>query len=518
MSKIILSFKKHRIIYPLTIIAVIAAIYFIFFSQKKQEFNFETVKRADIVQTVSATGNVKPAKSVNLSFAKTGRISGIFVSVGDRVFTGQQLAILDSSEILPQIAQAQASLENQKAKLEELKIGTRPEQINITETDLAKAKQDLANYYASAVSVINDAFAKADDAVRNQTDVMFTNPQSDFPQLAFTTTNSALESAVINQKIIVKSAMTTWAAELNELNNAPSFENIESILSNSSNSHLPIVGDYLLKLTDAVNSAAGASSATIASYKANLNTARTETNTAASSVSSQKQLINSQKITVQKTENQLALQKAGSTAGEISAQEALVRQAQANLENLQAQYSNTILRSPFDGIITKINPEIGEIASLTSPAISIISDAKFEIEANIPEVDIAKIKIENSTEVTLDAYGNDVVFEAKVVSIDPAETVVEGVPTYKTTLQFTGGEDKIKSGMTANIEIKTAEKKNVLTVPQRAVKITGEKIVTVLNADNETTKEVKVETGLRGSDGNVEIISGLNEGDKVVLP
>jgi multidrug efflux pump subunit AcrA (membrane-fusion protein) len=71
--------------------------------------------------------------------------------------------------------------------------------------------------------------------------------------------------------------------------------------------------------------------------------------------------------------------------------------------------------------------------------------------------------------------------------------------------------------MTANLDILTAEKTNVLIVPTRAVysKADG-RYVKVLDADNQT-QEVKVEVGLRGVDGTVEIISGLNEGDKVSL-
>ena len=89
--------------------------------------------------------------------------------------------------------------------------------------------------------------------------------------------------------------------------------------------------------------------------------------------------------------------------------------------------------------------------------------------------------------------------------------------TYKTTFQFVKENTGIKSGMTANIDILTANKENVIVIPQQAV-ITrdGEKFVKIL-ADDGTIKEVEVETGLRGSDGNMEIISGINEGDKVVI-
>ena len=144
-----------------------------------------------------------------------------------------------------------------------------------------------------------------------------------------------------------------------------------------------------------------------------------------------------------------------------------------------------------------------------------ISTNKYEIEANVPEADIAKIKVGNTADVTLDAYGNDVRFNVKITAIDPAETVIEGVSTYKTTFQFTAEDGRIKSGMTANLDILTDKKENVIAIPSRAVITKGaDKIVTVLG--NNILKEVKVTLGLRGSDGNVEIVSGISEGDKVV--
>ena len=147
--------------------------------------------------------------------------------------------------------------------------------------------------------------------------------------------------------------------------------------------------------------------------------------------------------------------------------------------------------------------------------ISVISEAGFEIEANITEVDISKVKIGNKAEVELDAYGNDESFEAVVVSIDPAEEVIEGVATYKTVLQFLDAGDKIKSGMSADLEIMTNMKENIIAIPQRAVIYrNGDRIVKIMV--NGEIMEREVETGVKGSDGKIEILSGINEGDTVI--
>jgi len=169
----------------------------------------------------------------------------------------------------------------------------------------------------------------------------------------------------------------------------------------------------------------------------------------------------------------------------------------------------------LDGIVTKVAAKVGEIVSAGVVQISVLSSAKFEIEVNVPEADIAKIKIGDRASVTLDAYGSDVFFDTQVVKIDPAETIVEGVATYKITLQFTHEDELVKSGMTANIDILTAKREQALIVPQRLVMIkNGKKSVLILVG--QTVQEVIIETGLRGSDGNTEILAGLKEGDLVV--
>ena len=192
----------------------------------------------------------------------------------------------------------------------------------------------------------------------------------------------------------------------------------------------------------------------------------------------------------------------------IKQKENALRDARDNL----LKYS---IYASINAVVTKLDINLGEIVSANNPVVAIISHNKFDLETNIPESDIAKIKIGNQANITLDAYGRDIPFKGQVVSIDPAETMIEGVATYKVTLQFVGNDERIKSGMTANIDILTGQKNNVLVVSQRSIiRKDGQKFVQVV--DGSTMKEVKVETGLQGSDGNIEITHGLTEGDKVV--
>jgi HlyD family secretion protein len=94
-----------------------------------------------------------------------------------------------------------------------------------------------------------------------------------------------------------------------------------------------------------------------------------------------------------------------------------------------------------------------------------------------------------------------------------------GVATYKTTLQFLKEDPRILAGLTANLDILSDKKENVLYVPTRNIfSVDSRKFVKVLKDEKKNiVEQVEVKTGLKGSDGNTEIISGLQEGDKIQI-
>lgn len=542
--------KPSVIISAIVLAAVVFGGYWFFFRPEQPVYETVIAKRGDVIQEVSVTGRVKPAQSVNLAFERSGKVAEAFVKVGDKVKAGQALIALDNSELSSQLKQSEASLDSARAKLAELKRGARPEELEIAETAAANAEKsladaeinlentqkkadgDLANLYGSVSNILNDAYIKADDAVSKQTDEMFSNDLTTSPQLTFLVTSQQLEINAEWGRVLANDALSAFKSELSVLPDEPA--KLDVSMANAEN-HLKIVKDFLEDLNEALNFSAGLSSSTLTSYKGYVNTGRTNNQTALTNITSQKQTIAAQKITNQNNvssaeskvndarnalaaaRNELALKKAGAAEEQVAAQEALVKQNEANVQNYKVQISKTVLYSPINGIITKReDAKIGEIVAANANVISVILEAKYEIEANVPEVDVAKIKIGDEAEVTLDAYGNDVIFKAAVAEIEPAETVLEGVATYKTTFQFFEDDSRVKSGMTANIDILAGRRENAVKIPQRAlIAKNGDKYARVL-ADGEV-KEIEVKTGLRGSDGWVEIVDGLKEGDVVVL-
>lgn len=504
--------KKWFIVLGVIILAMIA--YFVFGKSGENGINFVEVKRGEVTSEVSVTGIVVPSKNIDLAFERGGRITRVAVKVGDKVGSGQTLVQLENSDLFAQVAQARASLQTQQSKLDELKKGTRGEEIKVKEMELAKAEQDLQNYYTGIYDALNDTYAKADDAVRTKTDTLFTEDETQNPKLTFTTSDLQSQIDVIALRIQARDELNAWKKELQIINYSTLSDELERVLLLGKN-HLIVIRDYLSRAAEAVDSSVGLSAATIAEYKLNTNTARTNANIAFTSLSSQSQLIASQKVVVQRIKNELLLAKAGATAEQITGQEAQIAQAEANVLYYQSQLDKTYIRAPFSGIVTKIDAKLGDIVSANISMASLIGSGNFEIESNITESDIAKIKIDDKARVTLDAYGNDVVFSAVVSKKNLSETIIDGVPTYKTTLQFEDNDERILSGLTANVDILADKKENVLYIPSRNVfSNDGKKMAKILGADG-IIREVEITTGLRGSDGRTEVISGLTENEKV---
>src|SRR3989344_5281057 len=152
---------------------------------------------------------------------------------------------------------------------------------------------------------------------------------------------------------------------------------------------LKFIKSYLDTVAIAVNSLEPSPSLTqtqIDSYRADVSTARTNVNTAINNVSGG---ASSLKI----AESELSKDLAGSTPQEILVQEASVEKARASLNNTRAQISKTIIASPINGVVTKQDAKVGEIVSASSHVVSVISDASFQVEANLPEADVSKVKI-----------------------------------------------------------------------------------------------------------------------------
>jgi len=508
-------FKTSRgTIIAVVILILILAGYFFFTREKSKEYETMTAVYRELVQEVNVTGRVKPVESVDLAFEKSGRVAVVYVDIGDKVNIGKTLIVLENADIRAQLKQARADVKAEEVKLAELERGTRQEDIDIQEAKNLDYETLLSDARINLVDKIKDTYTKADDAIRNKSDQFFNNPKSVNPELSFVGTNQSLKQTLEFNRVLIEGVLISWQNSVNSLTVDSNLRDASVLAKNNLNQITTFLDDAGLALSG-LDASPSNSQTKIDGWRADVFTARTNINTAKNNITTADEKWRGAESNLLIGERELALKKAGSTPLEIQAQEAKLESKEAQVLNLEAQLGKTIIRTPIEGLVTKQDAKVGEIIGANTVITSLISDSQFEIEANIPEADIAKVSIGNKALLTLDAYGRDVIFEASVVSMEPAETIIEGVATYKTTFHFSKKYDQVKSGMTANIDIQTANLKNVIAVPQRAIiRRNGEKFVQVLK--NETPEEVKIITGLRGSNGNIEIINGLDEGDVVI--
>jgi len=376
--------------------------------------------------------------------------------------------------------------------------------------------QYLNNSFQSKATAANSY-----NNVKNYIDSIKPDPSDENIDKALIQLKSALEDirAALSDTSDVLGATITSSklsqAELDVLksNISTARANTNTAISNLTAAEQSISTQKVTNQTNLDNAQAAVNSAesTLNSSQESLAATRALAN---SKINTAKNAVKSAEGALKQAQDQLALKTAKPSYSEISLYEAQVREAQANVDLIESQISDSVLVAPQSGVITEINGEVGETITSAVDFISMIASENFKIKANISEVDIAKVKVGDKVEITFDAFGPNKKFAGSVAEIDPAQTEISGVIYYKTTTIFAGNSEVIKPGMTANLDIITAQKNNVTVIPFQALKEKNkQKYVQVL--ENGILRDVFVEVGLKG-DVNVEVLSGLTGGERVV--
>ncbi len=548
-----MSSKSKTIIIIFILIAVAAAGSYKYFSRTKElPYDFAYVERGDVVQLVSATGEVVPQKKIDLQFEIQGKIKQIKVEVGEQVNSYQVLAVLDTVELNIKVLEAAAARDVSQADLEKILAGASQEEIKVYETAVENAEIALQNAQISlenAEQNLTDVEATAEENLNQDYGDALNTLEDSYLKLynAFNTvdsiqtnyfTGSDQESIKVKGgKEAIEEVMNRAKSYLDVAKDNPTNENIDVALSemkdalNSTSQNLAVVREMCDEPIYR-NAVSSANKTSLDTQKSNVITALTnivnsqqtisstgltnqlDTNTAQSSLDTAQNTLNTAEGDLKTAEDKLAQIKASPREHDVDLAQAKLAQAEAVLAETRQNLAKASLTAPLNGIVTDIKKEEGETATIQEAIVSIIGLDNFQIEVDISEINIGKVNLRDSAEITLDAFP-DYKFLGKVIDIEPAETIIQGVVYYRVTAGFEEAKEGIKSGMTANVDIITDLREDVLRIPQRAVLTkNGQKIVRVL--EGEEIKEVQVETGIRGNEGEIEILSGIKEGDKII--
>jgi HlyD family secretion protein len=464
-----------------------------------------------------------------------GTVQDVAVKAGDSVTKGEVLASLDTAEWQDTLA----GLEDALTKAQHALPGA---QINLINAQAAL--QDALAQYTSPADIFtaqqkvqNDELAVAQaQAMLQGTNLVYDrNTGEYYYQQALT----PYDIKVWTQKL--SDAQASLAADQVALNNLLSESTAETKIAYAQEN---------------LNEAQARLSQLLAAYPPDANAIavqKTQVNLAQQALDDAQN--GSQQVALKKLQLQIA-------QNQLDDDQQAVANAQKNLDEAKSQ--SPVITAPFDGFVTTVNVKSGDEVTKNTVAVQIADPTKFEADIMVSEVDLYKVNMGQSASVQLSAL-SALNFPAKVTDMAPTATIQSGVVTYKVTVellplqsvsgnqtgqsqrsQLPGGQTpsvsgnqtrqsqgpqltqggqasanttqaiQLRQGLSATVTIVTAQRNNVLMVPNRAITHQqGKTYVDVLN--NGASTQVVVTTGISNTQ-YTEVTSGLSEGEQVVIP
>lgn len=473
---------------------------------------------ANVSTTVSASGSVQSTSDVALTFKSTGIVTAVNVKVGDRVSKGKVLAAVDDTQAKIALLQAQSALKS--AEISIIQAGNSKDSAVLTlqqaqdalttltsgPTDATKASQSQALFNAqNSLRLAKDAWDKAEQATQDQITTNAANLivyDQNVDLARFTMDNACAKSLVCT----IYTTNTTMQSAVLAWNNAVQAK-IDGVAKDTKT------------LQDAKYASENAYESFLSSTKAlnSLIASQSETNAGPTSTALQ-----AAKLAVANAQNNVKVV-------ELQAQQAIATQtnAQASLLIAQQNFDGTKIVAPASGTIAAIASTVGMNAGSTSAGSSgasgfiILTDLNsLQIKASVAEADIASLVVGQAATITFDAVSGTRA-TGVVLSIAPlnnASTGTGSVQSYTVLFGLDQNPDGVKPGMTAQVSVTTAEVRGALSVPATALTQRGPFYTITLKPAKEGAegKQVRVTVGLQG-DSRVEIKSGINAGDEVVL-
>lgn len=227
---------------------------------------------------------------------------------------------------------------------------------------------------------------------------------------------------------------------------------------------------------------------------------------------------------VKQRQQALALLKAGTRQEDIEVARAQVTSARGSLENVQAQINDTVIRAPFNGVVTKKYADPGafvtpttassDVSSATSSSILALASTN-EVLTNLAETNISKISIGQKVTIKADAYP-DKTFEGKVRQIAAQSVVSQNVTSFEVRVSLSDPENLLRSGMNVSADFQVGQLKDVLVVPTASVVRQENATGVFVPRENGRPVFTRIETGATVNNFT-EVKSGLTGNERVLL-
>ena len=418
-------FNKRTIWILVGAIVIVAAIVLVNIANNAkqssdQTYQTVTLKKGELVAIVGATGSVRANQSATLSWQTSGRIEKINLKVGDQVTAGDAMASLALDSLPQAVILAQSDLVGAQKTLRDLMNSKTSS--STAELNLAQAQSDY--YKALGNYWYKDKTQGSDNLI--------------------TITRAKLQLA--DNKIVDLKHNYDHMAELpdNNSDKAQALANLTQAQIDRDNTKRLL--DYYEANPDALD---------VQTLQAKLDLAKAK---------------------LEDAKREWERLKDGPDAKDIAA-------AEARVAAIQATVSMSTLQAPFTGTVTELDSMVGDLVNAGTVTFRIDNLNRLLVDVQVPEVDINSIKVDQPANLSFDAIANKQ-YTAKVIEVARVGDTVSGIVNFKVTLQMLDADDNVLPGMTAAVNITVSQLENILTIPNRAVRLVNEKHVIYLLQNN----------------------------------
>lgn len=522
----------------LLLVAVIVAAAFLWLrptlSPPEQAGTGDTVAAfiGDLADSATASGNIEARRQAHLALATSGRVETVYVQAGDLVAEDDPLVQLENDALERAVARAEQNLAIQEANLEGLLDGPSAADLAAAEAAVHSAQAQLDDLLdgpseeeiASAGANVRAAQANLAAASRRLSETQTTADQGAIMQAqanledAQEEAQSAEEAYIRTLECETQPDGTVDCESRNEERTRQAELNVVA-----ANQRLAAAQAELDTLTSVDQDTVGVSQANVASMAAQRDAAQANLDLLRAGPTEAE--IAAARSTLADRTFSLANLRAGPTDAQIATAEAGVEQAHIALERARNDLEKATLRAPYDAVVTAVHVDTGELAS--GVAVELEDANQLEVVLDVDEVDIGELSVGQPAVITLEAWPEEEI-ESEVAAIAPAANAIAadagpvdtGIATFQVRLALGATNLPVRVGMTANANLVTAQREDVLLVPNRAIiadRQAGRYYVNLVEpaaGDQTTTRQVEVSIGLRDAQ-YTQITDGLNEGDIV---
>ncbi len=492
------------------------------------EENYFTVKRGNIVVSVNVTGTIEPWEIVEVKSTASGKILKMPVEKGDFLKDGQLIAEVEKTYTQPNVDQAEAYLRSARAKLEQAKINIELQtkqnetEIALKQEALATAKKELETLQSK---IENEKTTNLRDIENAKNNLNIAKLKLNKLKIGSRPEEIKRAEATLNQSKSNLELMQKQYERLNKLGEQGyvSKENLDNAKAKFEDAKAQ--NESAVQNLEIVKNSA---------TKEDIQLAELEVKQAEYALEAANQKLKDEiirendlevaKSSVKNAENSLSLAISNKSQIEIKkkdldSNEAEVVRTKSALKEANDRNKDTLVTAPITGTILQKLVQEGNIISSGISSVNggttllTMADlTRVYVKANVDETDIGKVLLNQRVKIVVDAFPKEN-FKGKVLLIAPQGAVVSNVTTFEVTIEIENPRSILRPGMNASLDIISEERKNVLFIPNDAIKEKGKnKLVFVMENGKQLPREIT--TGVNNYE-YTEVISGINEGEVI---